>query len=113
MTRTIRFRRDEYKIARGRSVFLDLTCTQCKTFVALYQKDGPGPLKRIYLDRIFKPASLAAMAQLTLKKLKPLHCTKCKEELGVPMIYEKEGRLAYKLFESVITKKKYVASKKS
>lgn len=110
MTKSIqnRFKKDEYRAARGgRSEMLDLRCDRCGKHVALYQKDGPGPLKRMYLDRIFKPAALADLATVTsVKKLRNLTCSGCGEELGIPMIYDKEERLAFKLFESVISKKK-------
>ena len=106
-----RLKKDAYRAARGgRSQLFDLSCERCGSHVALYQKDGPGPLKRIYLDRIHAPAALSAGT--SVRKMSDLVCTKCGEQLGIPMIYEKEGRIAYKLFQSVIAKKKHVSRAK-
>ncbi|HUC78836.1 MAG TPA: hypothetical protein VMQ58_01190, partial [Candidatus Saccharimonadales bacterium] len=60
-----------------------------------YQKDGSGPLKRMYIDRMIyiKP---------TVSKLE---CHKCGNELGLKTTYAKENRLAYRLFQSSVNKK--------
>ena len=48
---------DKFKKARGGpSMLLEIFCSACKAKVCLYQKDGPGLLKRMYLDRISDPA---------------------------------------------------------
>lgn len=103
-----RFKKDAFKTSRGgRSQFLEISCDRCGHFIALYQKDGPGPLKRMYLDRVFAPGTLSKLQSVaSFKKLPPFSCPSCGEELGVPMVYEKEGRIAYKLFESVVKKTK-------
>lgn len=112
-TSPLSFRRDTYKTARGRSQFLDVSCARCGTYVALYQKDGPGPLKRMYLDRFFKPAHLAPLAAVkSAKKLPPFKCSKCGEDFGIPFVYAKENRLAYKLFQSVLKTAKHVKSQR-
>jgi len=50
----ILFKNDRYKKNRGgHSRWLLLSCEKCQNKVAIYQKDGPGILKRTYLDRIF------------------------------------------------------------
>lgn len=111
----LQFKKDDYRVARGgRSQFIDLLCDRCGKHIALYQKDGPGPLKRMYIDRIVGPESLVRLlvSVRSVKKLPAFSCSSCKEELGVPMIYEKEKRLAYKLFQSVLVKKKHPISKK-
>ncbi|MFH1405117.1 MAG: hypothetical protein ABIH21_03410 [Patescibacteria group bacterium] len=88
---------DKYKKNRGgHSRWLQLSCEVCKTPFSFYQKDGPGILKRVYLDR------------LTNKKLgvgKHLTCMNCKAVLGVYTIYEKEKRPAYRLFAGAVAKK--------
>lgn len=66
--------------------------------ILLYQKDGLGILKRLYLDRIIIPLSLA-------DGNKNLICKKCNALLGIPMIYQKEKRLAYRLFSGAVEKK--------
>lgn len=109
----LQFKKDSYRIARGgRSQFIDLSCDRCGKSIAVYQKDGPGPLKRMYVDRIVGPELLVRSLEKvkTTKKMPMFNCPSCKEELGVPMIYEKEERLAYKLFQSVLVKKKHLAS---
>lgn len=102
----IEFKNDKYRKARGGySRFLNLSCAKCESFVALYQKDGPGPLKRMYLDRIFSPESLVGLDGIAFKKLTPFTCQKCKQVLGLPFLYEKEGRPTFRLFEGSISKK--------
>ncbi|MEX1063743.1 MAG: hypothetical protein WED06_00190 [Candidatus Paceibacterota bacterium] len=87
---------DKYRKARGgHSRLLGLSCAKCGTHLFYYQKDGPGTLKRIYLDRI-------AGAKIGKSKLV---CPKCRELLGIPTIYKKEGRQAIRLFEGAISKK--------
>lgn len=74
---------------------LDVKCAKCNTHLFYYQKDGPGILKRTYLDRIIG----AKIGKTNLV------CSKCKELLGVPIIYKKENRPAIRLFEGSVTKK--------
>lgn len=98
--RSIRFtfKSDRFKKNRGGySRWLSLSCEKCKNQIMIYQKDGPGILKRIYLDRIVFPTDLS--------EKKNLECKKCKTVLGVPIIYEKENRLSYRLFVGAIEKK--------
>ncbi|KKS56835.1 MAG: hypothetical protein UV23_C0035G0007, partial [Candidatus Nomurabacteria bacterium GW2011_GWF1_42_40] len=46
-------KRDKFRKARGGYArILEIRCEKCGHFLALYQKDGPGPLKRMYVDRI-------------------------------------------------------------
>lgn len=63
----------------------------------IYQKDGPGILKRLYFDRIVFPESS------TWKE--KLECKRCGTVLGVHTIYQKENRPAYRLFVGAIEKK--------
>lgn len=89
-------KQDKYRRARGgHSRVLDLTCSKCATHVAYYQKDGPGILKRMYIDRIID--SKIGRGNLI--------CPKCKELLGIPMVYKKESRSAIRLFEGAVSKK--------
>lgn len=99
------FKSDKFKKARGGySRLLHISCLKCAAEVTLYQKDGPGMLKRMYLDRMIEPK-----VSLTTKELR---CPSCKELLGSRMIYEKEQRLAYRLFVGSIAKKIVSASKR-
>ena len=100
------FKHDKYKKVRGGySRFLEIHCAQCDHLVAIYQKDGPGLLKRIYLDRIFSPENLTRLENLPFKKIPPFVCPHCKRVLGIPFTYEKEQRLSFRLFEGSVTKK--------
>lgn len=89
----------------GYSRLLQVSCERCGNVVALYQKDGPGPLKRMYLDRIMEPQKLVVTTSTLIGKVPPLTCSKCKHVLGVPYIYQKEKRSAFRLFEGSVTKK--------
>lgn len=72
---------DSYKKNRGGwSRILLVSCTNCNFKLFYYQKDGQGPLKRCYLDRI------------CLIKIKQTDyvCASCKELLGIYQPYKKE-----------------------
>jgi len=84
---------------------LCLFCRVCKNKVLQYQKDGPGNLRRLYLDRIFTPKRLTNLQNKPIKKVKSLVCPFCKEDLGTPYIYKKEKRKAFKLYQDALTKK--------
>jgi hypothetical protein len=75
-----------------------ISCEHCKAALFRYQKDGPGILKRLYLDRIV----------VLNNKIDPLTeqliCTECQHLLGVRIIYDKEDRPAYRLFAGAIEK---------
>ncbi len=96
---------DKYKKARGGySRLLELQCNKCKARLCYYQKDGKGQLVRLYLDRMLQCETYSKYRESALKQLPNLICLKCKEVLGVPMVYEKEQRLAYRLFSCAIVK---------
>jgi DNA-directed RNA polymerase subunit RPC12/RpoP len=81
----------------GTSKFLLIRCTTCNTKILLYQKDGPGNLFRLYLDKIHAPAHLAQLQNTCENKaqIPPLICLRCGEKLGRAMLYKPEKRLAY------------------
>ena len=102
----IKFKADKYKRARGGySRLLSLGCQKCGTHLFYYQKDGPGMLKRLYLDRIYKTSKKDSSAKPSNSKVGPLICPKCKEIIGIPIIYKKESRSAYRLFAGAVEKK--------
>lgn len=102
----IQFKKDKFKKARGgRSKLFTIHCAKCDTQLCYYQKDGPGILKRMYLDRISGFSKYANLEKTSFKNLSPLACPSCKETLGVPMIYKKEGRGAFRLFAGAVSKK--------
>jgi hypothetical protein len=97
---------DKYRKARGGySRLLEIHCDHCGNVIALYQKDGPGPLKRMYIDRIVSPKEFAKLQNVPMKKVPNLICPYCKRLIGISYIYEKEKRLAFRLFEGSVTKK--------
>jgi hypothetical protein len=94
----IKFKNDKYKKSRGGySRFLDISCEHCGNHLFYYQKDGPGILKRMYVDRISQSGGIKLDTNLI--------CPKCYRVLAALFIYEKENRPALRLFVGAITKK--------
>lgn len=92
------FKKDQYRTARGgHSRFLNVFCDSCSTHLFLYQKDGPGELKRMYLDRIHAPE--------TNNKKGDFACPKCGKVIGTFYTYEKEKRSAIRLYQGSVLKK--------
>ncbi len=103
---TFSFKRDKYKASRGGySRLLNVCCRRCESIVLVYQKDGPGNLRRLYLDRIFSPESLCGLQSLDMKDVPVLKCKKCSEILGTPYIYSKEKRKAFRLYQDAVIKR--------
>jgi len=51
----IEWKNDTYRKARGGYARLfAVSCATCGTHLFLYQKDGPGIVKRLYMDRIYE-----------------------------------------------------------
>ena len=97
---------DKYRKKRGGfSRLLSVYCRSCNKFVLKYQKDGPGNLRRLYLDRIVEPANFTNLVNKNIKDLPNLSCPKCHELLGTPMMYRKEQRKSFRLFQDAIAKK--------
>lgn len=94
-----KFKNDAYMRRRGAPAMLMMSCAGCSSYVMSYQKDGPGPLLRCYLDRIHHPEELSKRQDEPFdKKTAPkLECPHCQTVIGAPMIYEKETRPAYHL----------------
>ena len=91
------FKNDKYKKVRGGSSrLLRISCQKCGEQICSYQKDGPGSLKRMYIDRITEP-----MVSISKKNFS---CPKG-HLLGVKIIYEKEKRPAFRLFVDSVVKK--------
>ena len=91
------FKNDKYKKVRGGySRLLNISCEKCGSNICLYQKDGPGNLRRMYLDRIAIPKVSFARKNLS-----------CQEGhlLGAKMTYEKENRPAFRMFADSVKKK--------
>jgi hypothetical protein len=104
--RKIVLKYDKYRKTRGGySRLLEIHCEKCDGAIAVYQKDGPGPLRRMYIDRIASPENFTKLRHVPIKKVPNLVCLNCRRLIGIPYIYEKEKRSAYRLFEGAVTKK--------
>jgi len=100
------FKKDKYTNTRGNySRLLNLYCRICNSLLVVYQKDGPGNLRRLYMDRIFAPKNLTNLQNKPLKNIANLKCFKCKEIIATPYIYNKEHRKAFKVYQDMIIKK--------
>jgi hypothetical protein len=100
------WKNDPYRQARGGYArLLAVSCTTCGTHLFYYQKDGPGLVKRLYLDRIYQSHAYEGLQHRALTQLPQLLCLRCGEHLGMPMIYQKEHRLAFRLFAGAVTTK--------
>src|SRR3989344_72665 len=88
---------DKYRKARGGdSRILEINCQECGAEVCLYQKDGQGNLRRMYLDRITdSKASIRGKALLCPRG----------HLLGTRIIYKKESRPTFRLFVDAVVKK--------
>lgn len=97
-----RFQKDRLKLG-GETIMLSISCASCEEPLLVYQKDGLGPLKRCYVDRI--AWQTGGEKDLTHD---PLKCPTCKETVGTPMIYKKEDRPAVRMDNSKFHKSRYV-----
>jgi len=87
---------DKYLKARGGYArFLNLYCASCKHHLALYQKDDPEPLKRLYIDRILA---------LEVPKIKNLLVNLVKKHRN-KLFLSKENCPAIRLYQGFIIKK--------
>ena len=89
--RTFAYIHDQYTEKRGNPVMLEITCAKCHQWVMDYQKDGPGRLLRLYLDRIYHPqAWRERFTKATVRSAPALQCTKCQNILADPFIYRRQ-----------------------
>ena len=96
---SIYLKTDSYRISRGGySRLVRLFCNSCSGYLALYQKDGPGSLRRLYIDRLHASKIDAATTLAS--------CSHCAEQIGVFGIYKKESRPIIRLFVDSVQKKK-------
>lgn len=93
----MKLKNDKYKKARGGSSrLLEITCAKCDSLVCRYQKDGPGNLRRMYVDRISDSKVILAE--------KSLNCPDG-HLLAMKIIYAKESRPTFRLIAETIKKK--------
>ena len=107
----IKFKNDFYSKARGKPKLLNIRCSRCNSPIILYQKDGPGMLKKCYFNRIFAPVKYSRLQNLRLKSPKDapkLKCDNCSAVIGVPFIHDEgklKPRLAYRLVRGSFARK--------
>lgn len=102
----IKLKIDRFLKARGGySRLLQISCAKCKNEVLWHQKDGPGPLKRMYFDRIRTPDELVGLQRKRLGDIPLLTCRKCNRMIGLPYVYRKEKRKAFRVFQDAVMKK--------
>ncbi len=103
-----KFKNDAYTRRRGTPAMLMISCAGCNQLVMGYQKDGPGPLLRCYLDRIHYPTDLSSLQHQEFDKdaFPHLVCPSCQVVIGTVMIYEKENRPAYLMRKGFFKRKK-------
>jgi hypothetical protein len=106
-----KLKKDRFSKARGgASQFFNIFCSQCRTWILLYEKDRRGNLFRLYLDRIHAPENLAALKNQytvhSVNDISPLKCSNCNNLVAVGMIYEPENRLAYRLIYGTYVKQR-------
>ncbi|EKD59041.1 MAG: hypothetical protein ACD_56C00004G0002 [uncultured bacterium] len=102
-------KKDKYSRARGgNSVFYSLLCANCGEFLLVYQKDGIGSMVRLYADRISGAFDMKKIQQSKQKSDLPvLKCGKCGLVVGVPIVYEPENRLAFRLVRGTFKRNRY------
>lgn len=107
-----RYQKERLKLG-GETKMLDISCAHCQTKLMVYQKDGQGDLKRCYLDRIGWLQDGIGMgedtqSQITSLQKSMLCCPGCNDNIGSPMVYEKEHRLSIRMFHGQFSKSKYL-----
>jgi hypothetical protein len=88
---------------------LQISCSQCDSFLLTYRKDGAGTLLKIYLDRIIDtPVEMHIPGIQEKSRMSPFVCPKCQNTVGVPMLDPSNNRLAYRVIRGSIKKTKKV-----
>lgn len=102
------FKQDKFRKSRGgwsRIVLVSCGGSDCGEPVLVYKKDGPGMLKRLYLDRILAPPAIAQSNDIELQ------CPHCPRRLGMQTTWHQEDRPAYQLFAGAVCKSVISADK--
>jgi len=99
----LKIKKDRFLRERGGTTkIVNVSCVKCGKLIFVYQKDGPGSLKRCYLNRIIEPEQFSKLKKdpniKETKDLKNLTCS-CGQIIGSPIRY-KDGRLAFHLIHS-------------
>jgi len=104
--KNLQLKRDKYKSARGGySRLLNLHCRKCDYIFAIYQKDGSGNLRRMYMDRILGPEDFVGLENKNIENIEPIRCQNCNFLVAMPFIYKKENRKAFRVFQDAVIKR--------
>ena len=100
--------KDKYFRSRGsKAKILQIDCSKCGNNIAFYQKDGPGNLLRMYLDRIHACESVDGLTGITnVAQLPTIKCSECGNVIAIPMLYEPEKRFAFRVVKGSVKKTK-------
>jgi hypothetical protein len=95
------FTEDKINKYGGESTMYSINCKNCELHIMDYQKDGNGPLLRIYYDRINNICRTPVNSQ-TVKSTDKIICKHCNSEIANVMKYAKHGRnrLCYTLIST-------------
>lgn len=112
----LKIKKDKFLKQRGGTTkIIDIFCRKCGKLLLVYQKDGPGWLKRLYLNRILKPEEYSKL-QLSPRiknasDLNKLVC-KCGNIIGIPAQHvfrsdgiTPDGRLDFELMRGKFIRK--------
>ena len=105
-----KIKRDKYLQERGGTAkFIKVSCSKCGNLIFVYQKDGPGWLKRCYLNRIITPEFYKTLQKdkriVSPSQLSNLICS-CGSLIGTS-IQHKDKRLAFHLIRGNFIRKPY------
>ena len=76
------WKNDTYRKARGGYARLfAVSCATCGTHLFYYQKDGPGIVKRLYVDRIYQSNAYTGLQHRALQHIPQLLCPHYGEHL--------------------------------
>ncbi len=103
----MKIKKDKYFRERGGTAkIIKVRCSRCNSLIFIYQKDGPGWLKRCYFNRIIFPDKYALLSKTKdINGIDKVVCS-CGEIIGSP-IKHKDGRLAYHLIRGKFKRSNY------
>jgi len=103
------FKKDKYLRARGGTAhMINVSCAKCGERILFYQKDGPGWLKRCYLNRIVgieKWEKLQHDEKIKSPEDMPNLVCSCGNLIGTPMMNRHE-RLAFRLIRGSFARRR-------
>ena len=92
----LKYKNSSYRKIKASYILL-VSCGNCKTEIARYQKLGKGNVLRMYIDRIIESNILIT---------EDCVCPKCAKVLGTRVTLKKDGKEFYKMIRSTFNTKK-------